>query len=112
VPPLPPLPLFPPRPGSAEDGRLLQAIQRGEYAITGFRNRDVRERLFGRASSGPEAKKHSGQTTRRLQLLQAHGLIRRVAHSHRYRITTLGSKLASAVAYAKNSSLKALGNAP
>jgi hypothetical protein len=96
---------------SAEDGRLLQAIHRGEYAIAGFRNRDVRELLFGRKSSGPEAKKQSGQTTRRLQLLQAHGLIRRVAKSHRYQITALGRKLASAVSYAKSSSLKALGNA-
>jgi hypothetical protein len=96
---------------SAEDGRLLQAIQRGEYAIAGFRNRDVRVLLFGAGPSGVEAKKASGRTTRRLQLLQAHGLIRKVAKSHRYRITPLGRKLASAVTYAKNSSLKALGNA-
>jgi hypothetical protein len=96
---------------SADDGRLLQAIQRGEYAIAGFRNRDVRALLFGRESNGIEARKESGRTTRRLQLLQAHGLIRKVPKSHRYRITALGRKLASAVTYAKNSSLKTLGNA-
>lgn len=96
---------------SVEDGRLLQAIHRGEYAIAGFRNRDVRELLFGRASSDLEAKKQSGQTTRRLQLLRAHGLIRKVAKSHRYRITASGRKLASTVSCARNSSLKALGNA-
>ena len=96
---------------SAEDGRLLQAIQRGEYAIAGFRNRDVRALLFGRRSSGAEAKKESGRTTRRLQLLQAHGLIRKVSKSHRYRTTATGRKLASAVLNARRSSLKALGNA-
>ena len=36
--------------------RMLQAIQRGEYAIAGFRNRDLRELLFGQASSAAEAK--------------------------------------------------------
>jgi hypothetical protein len=96
---------------SAEDGRLLAAIHRGEYAIAGFRNRDVRESLFGRATSHSETKRQSGRTTRRLQLLQAHGLIRRVPKSHRYKITDKGRKLASAVACARENSLKALSQA-
>jgi hypothetical protein len=96
---------------SAEDGRLLQAIQRGEYAIAGFRNRDVRELLYGRASSGVQARKQSGQTTRRLQLLRAHGLIRKVAKSHRYRITASGGKLSSALSHARNRPLNALSDA-
>jgi hypothetical protein len=96
---------------SADDGLWLQAIQRGEYAIAGFRNRDMRELLFGQASCGPEAKKRSSQTTRRLQLLQAHDLIRKVPKSHRYRITEAGRKLASAVSYARSKPLNALSNA-
>jgi hypothetical protein len=96
---------------SAEDARLLQAIGRGEHAIAGFRNRDVRQALYGRARSDAEAKRQSGRTTRRLQLLRAHGLIRKVAKSQRYRITALGRKLASAVACARERSLTALSNA-
>jgi len=93
---------------SSEDRQLLQAIQRGEYTIAGFRNRDVRERLFGPASNPAEAKHQSGQVTRRLQLLRAHGLIRKIPRSHRYKITTRGHQLASAVAYANNCSLETL----
>jgi hypothetical protein len=96
---------------SVEDRLLLKAIQRGEYTIAGFRNRDVREKLFGPASNRAEAKKHSGQMTRRLQLLRAHGLIQKVPKSHRYRMTDQGRKLASAVAYANDCSLKALSQA-
>lgn len=97
---------------SVHDRRLLQAIHRGEYAIAGFRNRDLRAILFGPAAANrAETKKQSGQVTRRLQLLRAHGLIQKVPHSHRYKITTLGSKLATAVSYASDRSLKNLSQA-
>jgi hypothetical protein len=96
---------------SAEDSRLLQAIDRGEHAIAGFRNRDLRELVFGRTSDRSEAKRQSGCTTRRLQLLRAHGLIRKVAQSHRYTTTERGRKLAAAVSYARGSSLKNLSQA-
>ena len=97
---------------SAEDSRLLKAINRGEYAMAGFRNRDVRDALFGKASpTSPEAKKQSGQVTRRLQLLRAHGLIRKIPKSHRYQVTAAGRKLASAMSYAEDTSLKTFGQA-
>jgi hypothetical protein len=97
---------------SAPDRLLLQAIRRGEYVIAGFRNKDLRESLFGPASADQaETKKQSGQVTRRLQLLRAHGLIQKVPKSHRYKITVLGSKLAAAVSYASDSSLKHLSMA-
>ena len=97
---------------SLEDRQLLKTINRGEYSIAGFRNRDVREALFGKASpKSPETKKRSGQVTRRLQLLRAHGLIRKIPKSHRYQATAAGKKLASAMAYAEGASLKALSQA-
>jgi hypothetical protein len=97
---------------SAPDRLLLQATRRGEYVIAGFRNKDLRESLFGPASADQaETKKQSGQVTRRLQLLRAHGLIQKVPKSHRYKITVLGSKLAAAVSYASDSSLKHLSKA-
>jgi hypothetical protein len=52
----------------------------------------------------PEEANQSGQMTRQLQLLQAHGLIKKVPKSHRYKVTAAGRKLASAVSYAENSS--------
>src|SRR5207244_3928636 len=34
-------------PLSEEDARMLEAVQRGEHLISGFRNRDIRQILYG-----------------------------------------------------------------
>ncbi len=94
-------------PLSAEDSQLLRAINRGEYAMLGLRNRDLRAVLYGTAT-GVEKKKQSGQVTRRLQLLCAHGLVQKVPKSHRYKITVRGRQLASALSYVHESDLKTL----
>jgi hypothetical protein len=90
---------------SRSDGLLLQTINRGEFMIAGFRNRDVRALLFGTAKDCAEKKQQSGQVTRRLQLLRAHGLIRKVPKTHRYQATALGRTLAAALSYARENSL-------
>lgn len=97
---------------SERDGFLLKAINRGEYAIRGLRNRDLREILFGADCKDPaERRKQSGQVTRQLQLLRAHGLIRKIPKSHRYQATAAGRELATAVSYAETSSLKTFSQA-
>jgi hypothetical protein len=96
---------------SRSDGLLLQTINQGEYVIAGFRNRDLRALLFGQANEPAARKKHSGQVTRRLQLLRAHGLIQKVPKTHRYKVTGSGRRLASAVSYARESSLNKLSQA-
>jgi hypothetical protein len=59
----------------------------------GFRHRDVRvyvAQLLGRDSDD-----YAGtQMTYDLRRLRLHGLIERVTHSHRYRLTTLGAQTA------------------
>jgi hypothetical protein len=60
---------------------------------TGFRHRDVRghvAQLLGRDPEGYGA----GALTYDLRRLRLHGLLERVPHSHRYRVTTLGARLA------------------
>lgn len=100
-------------PLSGEDSFLLKAINRGEYAIAGFRNRDLRGNLFGAAATDAGLRKRqSGQITRRLQLLRAHGLIQKVPKSHRYKITSAGRQLASALSYVNETDLKTLSHAP
>jgi hypothetical protein len=97
---------------AAPDRRLLKAINRGEYAIVGLRNRDVREMLFGKSSaSKTEKKQQSGQVTRQLQMLRAHGLIQKIPKSHRYQVTATGRKLASALSYAEESTVKEFSQA-
>jgi len=75
-------------PLAADDARLLKAVARGEFAISGFRNRDIRAALYGEAPADPlERKRQSTAVTRQLRMLRAHGLIKKVPHTHRYLLT-------------------------
>ena len=60
------------QPLGKEDVELLAAVIRGEFALHGFRNRDLREALFGSQKVAPEAAKRQGATVTRL--LRAHGV--------------------------------------
>jgi hypothetical protein len=77
------------QPLKAEDSQLLAAISRGEFLISGFRNADLRPLLFGTAKmSRDEARRQSTKVTRLIRMLRAHGLIRKIPKTHRYRLTT------------------------
>lgn len=76
------------QPWAAGDTELLAAISRPEFALNGFRNRDLREVLYaGSSASAEEARRQSARITRQLRMLRAHGLILKVAHTHRYQLT-------------------------
>src|SRR5262249_44333056 len=76
-------------PLAPKDAALLEAISRGEDALNGFRNRDIRQRLFGDAPVA-EPKRQSAQVTRLLRLLRGHRLIAKVPKTHRYQLTHHG----------------------
>jgi hypothetical protein len=89
-------------PLAADDAALLAAVNRGEYVITGFRNRDLRQQLYGEAPRQPaERKRQSAAVTRQLRLLRAHGLIRKIPKTHRYQVTDAGRATISAVLAAR-----------
>jgi hypothetical protein len=86
------------RPWAQEDTALFQAVNRGEFAVNGFRNRDLQAHLCDRPAQSPQEKKRrSAQVTRLLRMLRAHGLIRKVQSSHRYVLTAGGRDLIAAV---------------
>ena len=88
------------------DVALLEAVSRGEYLIAGFRNRDIRTILFGESArtSAAEVKCRSGKVTRLLRLLRAHGVIAKIAKTHRYQLTDKGRSSLSALIAARNAS--------
>jgi hypothetical protein len=91
------------RPWSPEDHALLAAVSRGEFTVGGFRNRDLRALLYDAPSVHPkEERRRCARTTRQLRLLRAHGLIRKVSHTHRYILTEKGRRLTTAVLQTKN----------
>lgn len=85
-------------PLSKDDVSLLQAVNRGEFAVNGFRNRDLRTLLFGASTTDPqERRRQAGRVTRKLRLLRAHGLIQKVQKTHRYTLTHAGRQTISAL---------------
>lgn len=93
--------LRPLNPLAPEDAALLEAISPGEYAISGFRNRDVRARLYGDAPDAKKKKQQAAKVTRLLRLLRGHGLITKVPKTHRYQLTDHGRQCVAALLAAR-----------
>ena len=92
-----------------DDAQLLQAISRGEFMINGFRNRDLRPLLFGAAGSDPQSlRRQSAAVTRKLRLLRAHGLIKKVPKTHRYVLTVQGTLIVNALIAAQKTDTNTL----
>jgi hypothetical protein len=82
----------------ADDSALLAAVSRSEFTISGFRNRDLQALFFSSPAKTPrEARRRSAWITRQLRLLRAHGLITKIAGTHRYQLTAAGRKVNVAI---------------
>lgn len=64
-----------------EDELLFETIARGEYNISGFQNKNLRLHLPG---------KNPAQISRLLKRLRLHGLIKKVARTYKYYLTSFG----------------------
>lgn len=86
-------------PWGKDDSRLLRFLAKGELALNGFRNKDLRLWLYpGSDKSNPEElKRLSGRVTRKLGMLRAHGLIAKVPAVNRYVLSDKGRKFATAL---------------
>ncbi len=104
------------------DAQLVTILLRGEFALNGFRNRDVREALFPPPDAPPrdttsadagaatlaQRRRQSGQVTRLLRLFRAHGLIQKILRTHRYQLTTHGRRLLPTFPNARAANTQAL----
>ena len=96
-------------PLSPDDGLLLATVIRGEFALNGFRNRDLRPLLFTDVETTPEeAKRQASKITRLLRMLRGHGLIQKVPKTHRYILTKTGRATITAIQTAKQTSTQKL----
>jgi hypothetical protein len=96
-------------PLAQDDARLLEAVNRGEFTVNGFRNRDLRTLLYGDAPADPDgAKRSAAKVTRQLRLLRAHRLIRKVPHTHRYLLTDVGRTTINTLLAAKHATTQQL----
>jgi hypothetical protein len=98
----------------SEEQRLLQAVNRGEFALNGFRNRDIQALLLAPSDHPLDAKekrRRSAAISRRLRILRAHGLIRKIPKTHRYQLTDPGRLAISAILTVQQTSLRTLNKA-
>jgi hypothetical protein len=84
-------------PLTGADGELLRAVGKGEFLLQGFRNRDLRVALYGAAADAAQRLKQGAAITRKLALLRAHGVIVKVAKTHRYQLSAAGKRIVSAL---------------
>lgn len=67
------------------DQSLFEALVRGEFTISGLRNRTLRQTLKGF---------NPGQISRCLKRLRTHGLIKKIARTYKYYLTEFGRHVA------------------
>jgi len=87
------------RPWERRDEQLFDAIGLGEYAVNGFRNRDILAQLYPEAQGLEKAnrKRYAARVTRKLRMLRAHGIITKVQGTHRYVMTKKGRDIVTAI---------------
>jgi hypothetical protein len=88
-------------PLTGADGKLLALLANGDFLINGFRNRDLRAALYGSTNDADLRRKQSAAVTRQLALLRAHHLINKVPKTHRYRLSTQGQRISTALSAAQ-----------
>ena len=96
-------------PMSEPDATLLEIVSRGEWTLNGFRNADLRKHLYSSpARFRRQARQRSAAVSRKLRLLRAHGLIRKVPRSHRYLLTLQGRQFITLLIAARKADVERL----
>lgn len=86
------------RPVSPEEAAVFEVLRQGEFLLQGFRNKDLRARLFPQTSATEtDRRKASGRITRLLRLLRAHRLVAKVGRTRYYRVTKRGNHVMTTV---------------
>ena len=91
-------------PVDAQTVLLFIAVLSGEFAITGFRNRDLQAKLFDTVPRDDrEARRRTHRTSRLIAKLRGHRLITKIGKSRLYRVTARGIKaMWPAIRFRKN----------
>lgn len=71
---------------SDDDQKLFEIISRGEFNISGFQNKNIRQ-FFGN--------KNTAQISRLIKRLHVHGLIRKIGYSYKYYLSNFGRQVIS-----------------
>ncbi len=97
------------QPLAEKEAALLTAVSRPEFHQNGFRNRDIRPLLCEKTPrDADDQRRQAAAISRQFALLRAHGLIRKVPHTHRYVLTESGRNSITAILAARNAATEKL----
>ena len=95
-------------PWSQPDAALLTLLNRGEWILSGFRNRDLRTALYPGRFDPLEQRRQAGRLTRALARLRAHGILKKISGTYRYQLTTQGRQIITALLAARQADVQKL----
>jgi hypothetical protein len=84
-------------PARAADVKLFQTIMHGDHISRGFRNTDIRQRLHGDRSDPVERRRQASSLSRIFKRLHVRGVIAKIPHTYRWRVTNQGQRLLSTI---------------
>src|SRR5271165_4037304 len=82
-------------PAREEEVRLFAAVLAGDHAAQGFRNEQIRAALYTPSRNDPLRHRRSAAVGRLLKRLHVRGLVAKVPHRRRWRVTTRGRRIMS-----------------
>jgi hypothetical protein len=80
-------------PLARHDAELFQSVMAGEHCRRGFTNRDIRAQLESTLhlrACRQDPRKQGAKVSRTFRRLHAHGLIAKIPHTRRWRVTAYG----------------------
>ncbi|MGA9042311.1 MAG: hypothetical protein WB421_17390 [Terriglobales bacterium] len=80
-------------PARQEEIRLFTAVLAGDHIAQGFRNHAIRAALYDGASKEQQRRRQSAAVGRLLKRLHVRGLLAKVPHTRRWRVTTKGRRV-------------------
>ena len=95
-------------PWAPDDAKLLETISDGQWTLHGLRNRDLRHALYPETSDPKLRHRQAAAVTRKLTLLRAHGIIRKISRTHRWELSARGRTVVTALLAARHASIDEL----
>lgn len=93
-------------PANPDDQALFAAVTRGEHALMGFRNQDIRRALFPIPRSAHQQRQQANRVSRILKRLHTHHLVAKIPRSRRWRLTKTGRTTITAALTFQTSTLQ------
>ena len=87
------------------DAELSQSVMAGEHCLKGFSNRDIRDRLTSSShlrTCDKNPRKQSAKVSRIFRRFRAHGLIAKIPHTRRWRVTRYGRRVMGTALYLRD----------